>query len=167
MNSNKIEAGTSALDFSLLGSDDSIHSLSGYRGKKIVLYFYPKDSTSGWTNEAISFRDNIKELGNHNVVVLGISRDSIPSHKKFIEKYSLPFILLSDPEEEACKLYDVLKEKNMYGKKSIGVERSTFIIDENGIIRKIFRKVKVDGHIDEVLKAIDSINWFYFNRYIS
>lgn len=89
--------------------------------------------------------------------MVGISKDSITSHKKFIEKYSLPFILLSDPEREVCSLYDVLKEKNMYGKKSIGVERSTFIIDENGIIRKIFRKVKVDGHIDEVLKAIDNI----------
>lgn len=88
----------------------------------------------------------------------GISRDSIASHKKFIEKYTLPFILLSDPDGEVCSLYDVLKEKNMYGKKSIGVERSTFIIDENGIIRKIFRKVKVDGHIDEVLKAIDNMN---------
>lgn len=90
--------------------------------------------------------------------MVGISRDSITSHKKFIEKYSLPFILLSDSEEEACKLYDVLKEKNMYGKKSIGVERSTFIIDEGGIVRKIFRKVKVDGHIDDVIKAIDDIN---------
>jgi peroxiredoxin Q/BCP len=89
--------------------------------------------------------------------VVGISRDTISTHKKFIEKYSLPFILLSDPEREVCSLYDVLKEKNMYGKKSIGVERSTFIIDENGIIKKIFRKVKVDGHIEEVLKAIDSL----------
>lgn len=87
----------------------------------------------------------------------GISRDSISSHKKFIEKYSLPFVLLSDSEEEACRLYDVLREKNMYGKKSIGVERSTFIIDEEGILRSIFRKVKVDGHIDEVLKAIDNM----------
>ncbi|MDF2673656.1 MAG: alkyl hydroperoxide reductase [Clostridiales bacterium] len=89
--------------------------------------------------------------------MVGISRDTISTHKKFIEKYSLPFILLSDPEREVCSLYDVLKEKNMYGKKSIGVERSTFIIDENGIIKKIFRKVKVDGHIEEVLKAIDSL----------
>lgn len=89
--------------------------------------------------------------------MVGISRDTISTHKKFIEKYSLPFLLLSDPERKVCSLYDVLKEKNMYGKKSIGVERSTFIIDENGIIKKIFRKVKVDGHIDEVLKAIDSL----------
>lgn len=100
----------------------------------------------------------MKELENRNVVVVGISRDSVPSHKKFIEKHSLPFMLLSDSEEEACKLYDVLKEKNMYGKKSIGVERSTFIIDEKGIIRKIFRKVKVDGHIDDILKAIASMD---------
>lgn len=96
-------------------------------------------------------------MESRNVVVVGISRDSIQSHKKFIEKYSLSFTLLSDTEEEACKLYDVLKEKNMYGKKSIGVERSTFIIDENGIIRYIFRKVKVDGHIDDVLMAIDNM----------
>lgn len=158
MEINKVEVGGSAPNFSILGSDDSIHSLKEYSGKKVVLYFYPKDSTSGWTNEAISFRDNIKEMESRNVIVVGISRDSISSHKKFIEKYSLPFILLSDSEEEACKLYDVLKEKNMYGKKSIGVERSTFIIDEGGIVRKIFRKVKVDGHIDEVIKAIDDIN---------
>jgi peroxiredoxin Q/BCP len=97
-------------------------------------------------------------LENHNVIVVGISRDSILSHKKFIEKYSLPFVLLSDPEGEVCSLYDVLKEKNMYGKKSIGIERSTFIIDESGMIRKIFRKVKVDGHIDEVLRAINTMD---------
>lgn len=96
-------------------------------------------------------------MESRNVVVAGVSRDSISSHKKFIEKYSLPFVLLSDPEEDACRLYDVLKEKNMYGKKSIGVERSTFIIDEKGIIRSVFRKVKVDGHIDEVLKAVDNM----------
>lgn len=96
-------------------------------------------------------------MESRNVVVAGISRDSITSHKKFIEKYSLPFVLLSDMEEEACRLYNVLKEKNMYGKKSIGIERSTFIIDEEGIIRNVFRKVKVEGHVDEVLKAIDNI----------
>ena len=145
-------------DFTLMGSDDKEHSLKDYKGKKIALYFYSKDNTLGWTNEATSFRDNIKELENRNVVVVGISKDSITSHKKFIEKYSLPFILLSDPERKVCSLYDVLKEKNMYGKKSIGVERSTFIIDENGIIRKIFRKVKVDGHIEELLEAIDTIH---------
>ena len=99
----------------------------------------------------------MKEMESRNVVVAGISRDSISSHKKFIEKYSLPFLLLSDPEEVACRLYDVLKEKNMYGKKSIGIERSTFIIDEEGIIKAVFRKVKVDGHIDEVIKTIDHL----------
>lgn len=100
----------------------------------------------------------MREMENRNVVVVGISRDSIESHKKFIEKHSLPFLLLSDTTEEACKLFDVLKEKNMYGKKSIGVERSTFIIDEYGIIKKIFRKVKVDGHLNEVISAIDSMD---------
>lgn len=155
--SENIKEGLKAPDFTLEGSDGKFHSLSNYRNKKIILYFYPKDNTSGWTNEAISFRDNIREMDSRNVVVLGVSRDSISSHKKFIDKYSIPFTLLSDTDGKVCSIYGVLKEKNMYGKKSIGIERSTFVIDENGILIKVFRKVKVDGHINDVLNAIDNI----------
>lgn len=158
MSEYSISEGMSCPFFNLLGSDNIMHNTSDYAGKKIILYFYPKDNTSGWTNEANSFKDNIEELENHNVVVVGISRDSIAAHKKFIQKYSIPFILLSDPDGEVCRLYDVLKEKKMYGKTSIGIERSTFIIDENGILRKIFRKVKVDGHIEELLKVLENMH---------
>ena len=137
-------------DFSLMGSDNNEHKLSEYRGKNIVLYFYPRDNTPGCSKEAEAFRDNIDEFNKNNTVILGVSRDTIASHNKFIAKYDLPFILLSDRSEEVCKLYDVLKEKTMCGRTGIGVERSTFIINEEGIITKIYRKVKVAGHIDDV-----------------
>lgn len=150
-----LEEGIKAPDFSLMGSDKKEHKLSEYLGKKIILYFYPKDNTPGCSKEACAFRDNLITINNLNTVVLGISRDSLASHDKFIEKLDIPYILLSDSNEEVCKLYDVLKEKNMYGRKSIGIERSTFIIDENGFIKKIFRKVKVDGHIEKVLEALN------------
>lgn len=153
MNTQVIE-GVKAPDFTLIGSDEKEHSLSDYLGKKIVLFFYPKDNTPGWTNEAISFRDSLSLISNQNAVVLGISRDLISSHKKFIDKNNLPFILLSDADETVCKLYDVLKEKNMYGKKVMGIERSTFVIDENGIVIKAFRKVKVDGHVKDVIDSL-------------
>lgn len=137
-----------------MGSDKKEHKLSDYLGKKVILYFYPRDNTPGCTNEACAFRDNFSAINNLNALVLGVNRDSLNSHDKFIQKLNIPFVLLSDSEGEVCKLYDVLKEKNMYGKKSIGIERSTFIIDENGIVKKIFRKVKVDGHVEKVLEAL-------------
>lgn len=143
-----------APDFSLEGSDGKRHKLSDYLGKKVVLYFYPKDNTPGCTKEASCFVDNIPTFRNMNTVILGVSRDSLSSHDKFIKKLNIPFILLSDNEQIVCNLYGVLKGKNMYGRKSIGIERSTFIIDENGILIKIYRKVKVDGHIDDILKNI-------------
>lgn len=146
--------GMKAPDFRLIGSDDKEHSLSDYLGKKVILYFYPKDNTPGCSIEASDFRDNLPEIEQLNGVVLGVSRDSLSSHKKFCDKFSLSFILLSDADETACKLYDVIKEKNMYGKKVLGIERSTFIIDEAGSIKKIFRKVKVDGHIENVIEAL-------------
>lgn len=146
--------GRKAPDFTLVGSDKNSHSLSDYRGKKIILYFYPKDNTSGCSIEAESFRDNNQALQNKNTIILGVSRDSLASHDKFIEKLNLPFILLSDTNEVVCNLYEVMKEKNMYGRKSIGVERSTFIIDEEGTLLKIFRKVKVKGHIEAILDLI-------------
>ena len=149
-----MEIGQLAPDFTLMGSDGKSHSLSDYKGKKVILHFYPKDNTPGCTTEACDFRDNINEISNLNTVVIGISKDNLSSHNKFIEKFSLPFILLSDEEKVVCNLYDVIKEKNMYGKKVLGVERSTFIINEDGILIKEFRKVKVKGHIEEVLNEI-------------
>ena len=149
-----MKIGNLAPDFTLMGSDGKEHKLSDYRGKKVVLYFYPKDNTPGCTTEACDFRDNINEIENLNAVVLGISKDNLNSHNRFIEKFSLPFILLSDEEKVVCELYDVIKEKNMYGKKVLGIERSTFIIDEEGNLIKEFRKVKVKGHIDEVLNSL-------------
>ena len=146
-----MEIGNLAPDFTLMGSDGKEHKLSEYRGKKVILYFYPKDNTPGCTTEACDFRDNINKINNLNAIVLGISKDNLNSHNKFIEKFNLPFTLLSDEEKVVCELYDVIKEKNMYGKKVLGIERSTFIINEEGILIKEFRKVKVKGHIEEVL----------------
>ncbi|MEQ8156201.1 MAG: thioredoxin-dependent thiol peroxidase [Clostridiaceae bacterium] len=151
---NKINIGSPAPDFTLNGSDGKTHRLSDYKGKKIVLYFYPKDNTPGCSSEACDFRDNFSVISELNAIVLGISKDSLSSHDKFITKFGLPFILLSDEDKKVCELYDVLKEKNMYGKKSIGIERSTFIIDENGILQKEFRKVKVKEHIKEVIAVL-------------
>jgi peroxiredoxin Q/BCP len=147
----EIYEGMKAPSFSLLGSDKKIHNLNDYIGKKVVLYFYPKDNTPGCSKEAQCFVSSFSEFNNLNAVILGVSRDNMNSHDKFIEKLNIPFILLSDTEETVCTLYDVLKEKNMYGKKKIGIERSTFLIDEEGIITKIYRKVKVDGHIQDIL----------------
>ena len=149
-----MELGKLALDFTLMGSDGKEHKLSDYRGKKVIVYFYPKDNTPGCSTEACDFRDNITEISDLNAIVLGISKDNLNSHNKFIEKFNLPFVLLSDEEKVVCQLYDVIKEKNMYGKKVLGIERSTFIIDENGILINEFRKVKVKGHIDALLEFI-------------
>lgn len=149
-----INVGYLAPDFSLLGSDGNTHKLSDYRGKKIVLYFYPKDNTPGCTNEACDFRDNHTTIENKNAIIIGISKDSIKSHDKFINKLQLPFLLLADEDKSVCSLYDVIKEKNMYGKKVLGIERSTFIIDENGILLKEFRKVKVKNHVNEVIECL-------------
>lgn len=149
-----MELGKLAPDFTLIGSDSKEHKLSNYRGKKVILYFYPKDNTPGCTTEACDFRDNIRKINNLNTIVLGISKDNLTSHNKFIEKFNLPFVLLSDEEKVVCYLYEVIKEKNMYGKKVLGIERSTFIIDENGILIKEFRKVKVKDHIETVLEEL-------------
>ena len=149
-----MEIGNLAPDFTLMGSDGKEHKLSDYKGKKVVLYFYPKDNTPGCTTEACDFRDNIHQIANLNAVVLGISKDNLNSHNKFREKFNLPFILLSDEDKVVCNLYDVIKEKNMYGKKVLGIERSTFILDEEGNLIKEFRKVKVKGHIEEVLNSL-------------
>lgn len=143
-----------APEFTLHGSDERNHSLKDYLGKNIVLYFYPKDNTPGCTTEALDFKSHNNDFNNLNTIVLGISKDSIKSHCKFIDKHELNFILLSDEEKEVCSLYDVLKEKNMFGKKTIGIERSTFIINKEGYIVKEYRKVKVAEHVSEVLKYV-------------
>ena len=126
------------------------YSLEDFKGNKTILYFYPKDNTSGCTQEACNFRDNINRLTSL-ATVIGVSPDSIKSHKSFKEKQSLNFILLSDPEHKLAEAYNVWKGKSMYGKKYMGIERSTFILDENGKIEKEWRKVKVNGHVDEVI----------------
>lgn len=128
-------------------------SLDGLAGAPFVLYFYPKDDTPGCTAEGIDFRDQYKELERRKLRVFGVSRDSLASHEKFKAKYALPFELISDSDETLCKQFDVIKEKNLYGRKSLGIERSTFLIDAAGVLRGEWRKVKVKGHVDEVLAA--------------
>jgi len=149
--------GQSAPDFALTASDGTTVRLSDLRGKKVVLYFYPKDDTPGCTKEACSFRDNIGVLQNMGVAVLGVSADSVASHQKFAQKYGLNFPLLADEGAQVATAYGVWKEKQQYGRRYMGIERTTFLIDENGIIRKIFPKVKVDGHVEEVIEAIRSL----------
>ncbi len=132
--------------------------LSDHKGKNVVLYFYPRDNTPGCTREGQDFRDNIAKFRRNKTVVVGVSRDSLASHEKFREKQGFPFELISDKDETLCRLFDVIKEKNMYGKKVMGIERSTFLIDINGKLRREWRKVKVDGHVDEVLEAVRELN---------
>lgn len=148
------EVGKKAPSFTLMDSKGVEISLNDFKGKKVVLYFYPKDNTPGCTKEACDFRDSFKDFKKLNTVVIGISPDSIDSHTKFISKYDLPFILLSDDKKEVVRKYEVWKEKRLYGKKYMGVERTTFLIDEEGKIEKIFPKVKVDGHINEIIKSL-------------
>lgn len=150
-----IEINCAVPDFTLMGSDNQEHKLSQYRGKKVILYFYPRDNTPGCSTEACNFRDSNDVFINKNAIIIGISRDSLKSHTKFIEKFNLSFILLSDEKEEVCNLFNVIKEKNMYGKKVFGIERSTFIINEEGILIKEYRKVKVKDHVSTVLKDLE------------
>ena len=131
-------------------------SLNDFKGQKVILYFYPKDNTSGCTQEACDFRNNINRLTSY-ATVIGVSSDSIKSHKSFKEKQSLNFILLSDPEHKLAEKFEVWKEKSMYGRKYMGIERSTFILDKNGKIEKEWRKVKVKGHVDEVIEYLSAI----------
>lgn len=149
-----LKIGQKAPDFKLASSGGKILSLKDFTGKKIVLYFYPKDNTSGCTKEACSFETNLNALKKKGAVVLGVSADSIDSHLKFAEKYGLHFPLLSDEKKEIIKSYGVWKEKSMYGRKYFGIERTTVVLDEQGIVQHIFNKVKVDGHTDEVLAVL-------------
>ena len=136
----------------------SIVDLSKLKGKKVVLYFYPKDNTPGCTTEGQNFRDLYQEFVKENALIYGLSRESIKSHENFIEKQSFPFDLISDPDEKICNQYDVIKEKSMYGRKYMWIERSTFLIDEKGILIQEWRKVKVSGHAEEVLITIKTRN---------
>ena len=137
-----LEIGTKAPEFSLPDQNGKIRNLADYRGQKVVLYFYPKDMTSGCTKQACGFGEMYPQFREKGAVVLGVSKDSVASHKKFEEKYGLPFTLLADPELEVIKAYDVWKEKKLYGKASMGVVRTTYLIDEEGVIVKAFDKVK-------------------------
>lgn len=151
----KIEAGQKAPPFTLRSGDGKTVSLSDYLGNKnVVLYFYPKDDTPGCTKEACAFRDDWAEFGKLNTQVLGVSRDPEESHQKFSRKFDLPFPLLSDTEGEVVQDYGVWQEKNMYGKKAMGIVRSTFVIDTQGVVRKVFPKVSVDGHSQAILDFI-------------
>ena len=149
-----LEVGTKAPDFTLQDKDGNSVSLSDFLGKKVVLYFYPKDNTPGCTRQACAFAGAYTAFREQNVEVIGISRDSVASHLKFAEKHSLPFVLLADPELIAIQAYDVWQEKKLYGKTSMGVARTTFLIDENGNIEKIMPKVKPDTNAAEVLKYL-------------
>ena len=146
--------GESAPDFTLLTDEGGEVSLSALKGKKTIVYFYPKDATPGCTQEACSFRDNNPKFKEKNTIIIGISRDSIKSHKNFKEKQGLNFILASDDEGKVCEKYGVWVEKSMYGRKYFGIERATFLIDEMGIITKIWRDVKVPGHVEAVLESV-------------
>lgn len=144
-------------DFSVAATGGQTVSLKDYRGKNLVVYFYPKDSTPGCTLEGQDFRDQLAKFKRRKTVVFGVSRDSLSSHERFREKQGFNFDLLSDPDEKLCRLFDVIREKNMYGRKVMGIERSTFLIDQQGVLRLEWRKVRVKGHVAEVLDAVKNL----------
>jgi len=152
-----VEVGKKVPQFSLAATSEQEISLSDLKGKNVVLYFYPKDSTPGCTREGQDFRDSYNKFKRQNTVILGVSRDSIKSHENFKAKQGFQFELLSDKDETLCKLFDVIKMKNMYGKQVRGIERSTFLIDANGKLKKEWRKLKVDDHVNEVLAAVKEL----------
>ena len=153
----KLNVGDLAPNFTLLDQSGQSVSLTQFAGKKVVLYFYPKDDTPGCTKEACSFRDNIQQFGTKDAVILGVSADDPQSHQAFIQKYGLNFTLLADTDKSVSEAYGVWVEKNMYGKTYMGIERTTFLINPDGRISEIFRQVKVDGHTEEVLEALAKI----------
>ncbi len=152
-----ISEGQMAPDFTAQTTDGSTVTLSGLRGKPVVLYFYPKDDTSGCTMEACDFRDNLRRLQAKGVTVLGVSPDSVTKHVKFTEKYSLNFPLVADEGHAIAETYGLWVEKMLYGRKYMGVERTTYVIDEKGVVHKVFPKVKVEGHVDEVARAVEQL----------
>jgi len=144
--------------FKLPATGEQDISLNSLKGNHVVIYFYPKDSTPGCTREGQGFRDHYAKFRRQNCIVLGVSRDSLKSHENFKAKQKFPFELLSDADETLCNLFDVIKMKNMYGKMVRGIERSTFLINDKGVLKQEWRKVKVDGHVDEVLEAVRQLN---------
>jgi thioredoxin-dependent peroxiredoxin len=153
---SKIEVGKKAPKFTLDGTGGS-WSLDDAEGSQVVLYFYPRDNTPGCTQEGVSFAAAYREFKKHKTSIYGISADSLAAHEKFKTKMAWPFDLLSDPTQKVCKLYDVIREKSMYGKKFMGIERSTFLIDAEGVLRAEWRKVKVNGHAEAVLAAVKAL----------
>jgi len=152
-----VAVGKKVPDFELPATGEQTVRLSSLKGQKVVLYFYPKDSTPGCTQEGQDFRDQYTKFKRAGAVVFGVSRDNLKSHEKFKEKQRFNFELLSDENEHLCRLFDVIKEKNMYGKKMMGIERSTFLLDDKGVLQKEWRKVKVAGHVEEVLQAVKQL----------
>ena len=155
---SEVSVGKKVPDFTAPATGEQTISLSQFKGKKnVVLYFYPKDSTPGCTKEGEAFRDHIDEFNQLDTVILGVSKDSMKRHENFKAKYEFPFELLSDEDEQLCQLFDVIKLKKNYGREYMGIERSTFLIDKEGVLRKEWRKVKVKGHVEEVLEAVKEI----------
>ncbi len=154
---NSLQEGDNAPDFTLPTDGGEAVSLAGLKGKNVIVYFYPKDDTPGCTQEAKDFRDNIDAFAAENAVIIGISKDSVASHDKFKNKHELPFILASDEDVSVCEAYGVWVEKSMYGKKYMGIQRDTFLINADGVIAKIWRKVKVNGHVEDVLAAVKAL----------
>ena len=152
-----LKIGDKAPDFTLPTDGNGTIALKASRGKKVVIYFYPKDDTSGCTKEACGFRDAMPDFSKIAATIVGISRDPVRAHDKFKQKYSLPFILASDEGGEVCEKYGVWVEKSMYGRKYMGIERTTVLVDEKGVIRGLWPKVKIDGHVSEVLAAAKSL----------
>ena len=152
-----VQIGDKAPDFTLATDGNGTVTLSKLRGKPVVLYFYPKDDTTGCTAEACGFRDTFPDYGKTGATVIGVSRDSVAAHDKFKQKYQLPFILASDSEGNVTEAYGVWVEKSMYGRKYMGIDRSTYLIDKDGVVRGAWRKVKVPGHVAEVLKAVQAL----------
>jgi peroxiredoxin Q/BCP len=154
---SKLQIGRVAPNFKCPATGDQTLELKKLRGSHVVLYFYPKDNTSGCTTESCDFKANSLKFRRQNTIIIGVSRDTVSSHEKFKSKFKFPFDLIADCDEKVCKLFDVIKEKNMYGRKVLGIERSTFLIDEKGKLRNEWRKVKVKGHVDQVLEAVKSL----------
>lgn len=152
-----VEAGSPAPDFTMPTDGGGSVTLSALKGRPVVLYFYPKDDTSGCTAQACGFRDQLPDFTGVDAVVIGVSKDSVASHDKFKTKYELPFTLASDKETGVAEQYGVWVEKSMYGRKYMGMERATFLIDKDGVVRKVWRKVKVPGHVADVLKAVKAL----------
>ncbi len=153
-----VNVGKPVPSFDLPATGNKNLSLDSFKGKNLVLYFYPKDNTPGCTLEGQDFRDHYKAFQKANTEIVGVSRDSVKVHENFCAKQSFPFDLISDADETLCKLFDVIKEKNMYGKKYMGIERSTFLIDSKGVLRQEWRKVRVPGHVEEILESAQALD---------